>query len=57
MSKLFVVTLDQKSYTWDGRHWYGTQDNAVPPRVLRSRLMAMLPAMPLKAAKASAVSK
>jgi hypothetical protein len=44
MSEPVVVTLDRRSYTWDGQRWYGTEDHMAPPRGLLPRLLALLSA-------------
>jgi hypothetical protein len=43
MPKPLVVTLEQKSYTWDGLRWYGTTDYMMPPLGTMHRLNAMIP--------------
>lgn len=43
MSKPVVVTFERKSYTWDGRIWYGTEDHTVPPRGMIHKLDALIP--------------
>jgi hypothetical protein len=46
MSESFVVTLDRKSYTWEGGRWYGTLDHTKPSLGLIHRLNALLPKVP-----------
>jgi hypothetical protein len=41
-----VVTFECKSYTFDGKHWYGTADYMVPPRSIIGSLTALLPVAP-----------
>jgi len=42
MSESFVVTVDRKSYTWDGGRWYGTLDLTQPSIGLMHKLNALL---------------
>jgi len=48
MSKSFVVTFENKSYTWEGGRWYGTMDYLKPSLGLIHRLNTMLPTLPAK---------
>jgi hypothetical protein len=43
MSKPIIVTFERKSYTFDGKHWYGTADYMVPPRSIIGSLTALIP--------------
>ncbi len=51
MSKSVTVTLEKKSYTWDGRGWYGTEDYLMPPLGTIHRLNALIPKEPPVKAK------
>ncbi len=42
-----IVTYDRKSYTWDGRRWYGTEDHMAPPLGMVHRLNALIPPAPV----------
>jgi hypothetical protein len=57
MLKDLVVTFDHKSYTWDGKRWYGTEDYLMPPLSIVYRLNAMIPAPPAKEKAAPARRK
>lgn len=37
-----IVVLDGKSYTWDGKSWYGTNDYMSPPEHINQKLNAKL---------------
>jgi len=43
MSKVIIVTFERKSYTFDGKYWFGTADYMVPPRSIIGSLTALLP--------------
>jgi hypothetical protein len=42
MPKSVTVTLEKKSYTWDGRGWYGTEDYLMPPLGTIHKLNALI---------------
>jgi hypothetical protein len=46
MSKAVIVTFERKSYTFDGKHWYGTADYMVPTRSIIGSLAALIPEAP-----------
>jgi hypothetical protein len=43
MPKAVIVTFEHKSYTWDGRSWYGTNDHMMPPLGMIHKLNALIP--------------
>jgi len=43
MSEALIVEFEHKSYTWDGKRWYGTADYVMPPRGMIHRLNELLP--------------
>ena len=51
MPQSFVVTFEQKSYTFDGKYWYGTADNMTPPRGIIPKLTALIPTTPARQKK------
>ena len=57
MSKSIIVTFERKSYTFDGKFWYGTVDYMVPPRSIIGSLTALIPPTPVRKAKQPARSR
>jgi hypothetical protein len=51
MSKAIIVTFERKSYTFDGKYWYGTADYMVPPRSIIGSLTALIPVAPARKLK------
>jgi hypothetical protein len=51
MSKPITVTFERKSYTFDGKHWYGTADYMVPTRSVIYSLTALIPVPKVRKAK------
>jgi hypothetical protein len=51
MSKPITVTFERKSYTFDGKCWYGTADYMVPPKSIIEALKALLPTAPVPESK------
>jgi hypothetical protein len=43
MASAISVQLDSRTYTWDGRHWFGADDYTVPPQQVIHRLDLLLP--------------
>lgn len=44
MAESVIVTFERKSYTFDGRFWYGTEDYLKPPFGMIHKLNALIPA-------------
>src|SRR5579871_1643940 len=55
MSTPFVVTFENKSYTWEGGRWYGTLDYVKPSLGMIHKLNTLIPAVPIKKSKRARV--
>jgi hypothetical protein len=43
MPESVIVMFENKSYTWDGHGWYGTNDYLMPPLSTIYKLNALIP--------------